>query len=384
MTTAPRPDQTRARNHGLSGSQCDFAVATSGVRRSRESTGNWRQRVVRPYSTLVGARATDVIFTSGGTEANALAIFGAIQGAAEAGERITRLFVTAIEHDSVLASASALAERSAGLRLDFIAVDGNGVVVLDDLRHKLCAGKGRSLVAVMAANNETGVIQPLDELAAIVRETGCLLHVDAVQAGGKTMVSFIEAGAAYLSLSAHKMGGPPGVGALVVREDAPMAGQIFGGAQERGRRAGTENVSGIAGFGAAARSAREGADEGDRIQRLRVRFESELRGIAHDSIIFGLAAPRLGNTSNFAVPGIAADTALMALDLDGVMVSSGAACSSGKVRPSHVLAAMDVSEEVARCALRVSFGWDSIDDDVDAVIASLSKLRARVRTRAAA
>jgi cysteine desulfurase len=195
-------------------------------------------------------------------------------------------------------------------------------------------------------------------------------------------ISVETTGADYLSLSAHKLGGPQAVGALVVREGAPFAPQIVGGGQERGRRAGTENVAGIAGFGAAARVAV--AEKGSaHIRALRDRFETELRRFIPDATVFGEASLRLGNTSNFAIPDVPAETSVMALDLDGIMVSSGSACSSGRVTPSHVLAAMGLPESLARCALRVSLGWNSREADVDAAIASLVKLRARIRARAA-
>ena len=327
-------------------------------------------------AALAGARAQDVVFTSGGTEANALALWGAAQGAMEAGTRITRLFVSAIEHDSVLANAAALAERAPGLRLETIPVTSDGVVDLDALRALLREGKGRALVAVMAANNETGVVQPIADVAALLKEHEGYLLVDAVQAIGK--IPFAASTADYVSLSAHKLGGPQGVGALVVREGAPLAATMRGGGQERGHRAGTENVAGIAGFGAAAKVATPLP------AALRDRFEAELRSAVPDVVIFGEKAMRLPNTSNFALPAVGAETTVMALDLEGVMVSSGSACSSGKVKPSHVLHAMSVPESIARSALRVSFGWNSTDQDVDAAISAISQLQSRVRSRAAA
>jgi cysteine desulfurase len=328
-------------------------------------------------AALAGADSADVIFTSGGTEANALALCGAVAGAADAGARLTRLFVSAIEHDSILANAASLAERAAGLRVEIIPVTQDGVIYVEVLRVQLREGKGRALIAAMAANNETGVIQPIAEISHVAKEFGALLLVDAIQAAGKIALDYPDAD--YLTLSAHKIGGPQGAGALIAKASAPLATQIFGGGQERGRRAGTENLSGIAGFGAAANAARN--LDTARVAVLRDRFESQL---PPGMVVFGANAPRLCNTSNFALPGIAAETAIMALDLDGVMASSGAACSSGKVKSSHVLKAMGVRDELASCALRISFGWNSTDEDVNAAIASLSKLRSRVRARAAA
>lgn len=326
-------------------------------------------------AALVGARAQDVIFTSGGTEANALALWGAIQGAAESGKRITRLFVSAIEHNSVLANAHAIAERVPGVRLDVIPVTGDGLVDLEALRIMLREGKGRVLVAVTAANNETGVLQPLPEIRALLKEHEAYFLVDAIQAAGKIRLD--AALADYVSISAHKLGGPQGSGALIVREGAPLAAMMLGGGHERGHRAGTENVSGIAGFGAAANAAAVPSSA------LRDRFESELKKIIPGAVIFGVDAPRLATTSNLALPGVSAATAMMALDLDGVMVSSGSACSSGKVKSSHVLRAMGVPDALAESALRVSFGWNSTDADVDAAIAAIAKLTARLAQKAA-
>jgi cysteine desulfurase len=243
-------------------------------------------------------------------------------------------------------------------------------------RLQLMQGKGRALVSVMAANNETGVIQDLAAVRRVLTTDGgegVLLHVDAVQTVGRMPISF---DADYMTISAHKLGGPQGAGALIVKDDAPLAPLINGGGQESGRRAGTENVAAIAGFGAAAHDA---SDLGDmqRMSALRDRFEAELLGFAPDAVIFGRHVARLPNTSNFAIPGLSAETALIALDLVGVAVSSGSACSSGKVKPSQVLAAMGVDEALARGGLRISFGWSSKNEDVDAAIASLRRLMAR-------
>jgi cysteine desulfurase len=240
-------------------------------------------------------------------------------------------------------------------------------------------GKGRALIALMAANNETGVVQPIAEVAELARGADVLLFVDSVQAAGKIAVPSAD----YVSLSAHKVGGPQGAGALILREGAPFVAQILGGGQERGRRAGTENLSGIAGFGATSEIAARELSAADRIAVLRDRFEDGLKRMVPDTVIFGARAPRLANTTNFALPGLPAETALMALDLDGVMLSSGAACSSGKVKPSHVLAAMGMGGELSRCALRASFGWNSTETDVDAALSSISRLLARIRARAA-
>ncbi len=375
-TSVLRPEAEAAISSALGLGGNPSSVHGAG-RAARAEVEKAREIVAR----LANARAEDVIFTSGGTEANALALWGAVHGAFDAEARITRIFVSAIEHPSILANAEAIGARVAGVRIVVIPVTSDGVVDIEALRVMLREGKGRTLVAVQAANNETGVIQPLAAVAARVREAGALLLVDAVQAAGK--IAMMAPDADYLTLSAHKIGGPQGVGALIVNESAPFAPLIAGGGQERGRRSGTENVLGIAGFGAAATASFTLGDVAN-LAALRDHFETEMMQRWPQTVVFGARVPRLCNTSNFALPGIQAETALIALDLDGVMVSSGAACSSGKVKPSHVLAAMGVKEELARSALRVSFGWNSTEADVEAAAGSLSKLVARVRSRAAA
>lgn len=337
-------------------------------------------------AALAGATPACVVFTSGGSEANALALRGAIAGAAWEENRIARLFVSAIEHESVRANASALAEAVPGLKSTEIAVTRDGTVDLNALRLNLIQGKGRVLVSVMAANNETGVVQDILSIAKLVKAEGgegALFHIDAVQAAGRTALSFDAWGADYMTLSAHKLGGPQGAGALLARDGAPLAPQIAGGGQEMRRRSGTENVAAIVGFGTAAAEIADFAKGMAPARALRDRFEAELAEAAPEAIVFGKNAERLPNTSNFAIPGLAAETALIALDLDGVAVSSGSACSSGKVKPSHVLAAMGVDENLARCGIRVSFGWTNSDSDVDAAILSLRRLIAR-RTALAA
>ena len=376
-TSPLRPEARAAMTHAMEMGGNPSSVHGAG-RAGRALVEAAREQV----AALVHARAQDIVFTSGGTEANALALWGAVHGVLDAEARITRLFVSAIEHDSVRANAEVIAERVPGVRLQTIPVSNTGVVDTEALRVLLREGKGRAIVTVMLANNETGAIQPLGQIAKLAREAGALLLVDAIQAAGKLDIDFAALDADYLTLSAHKLGGPQGVGALIVKDGAPFAAQILGGGQERGKRAGTENVVGIAGFGAASEASLRDLGSLSRISFLRDRFEHGLRQIAPDAIVFG--GTRLGNTSNFALPTISAETAVIALDLDGVMISSGAACSSGKVKPSHVLQAMGVSEDIARSALRVSFGWNSTDGDADAALASLHKLVSRTQSRAAA
>lgn len=360
-----------------------MALAETGNASSVHAAGRTaRGRVERAreaVAKLGGAAPAAVVFTSCGSEANALALRGAVMGALAVEDRITRLFISAIEHESVRANAAALMQSVPGLKLSEIAVTKDGVVDLAALRLQLMQGKGRVLVSVMAANNETGVLQDVAAIARLVRTEGgedALIHVDAVQAAGRVALGFDALGADYMSLSAHKLGGPQGAGALLVKDGAPLAPLVSGGGQEMGRRSGTENVAAIAGFGAAAEEVSNFADIA-RIQALRDRFETELKRLAPDAVIFGGAAPRLPNTSNFAIPGLSAETALIGLDLDGIAVSSGSACSSGKVKPSHVLLAMGADENLVRSGLRVSFGWTNSEADVDAAIAALARLLAR-------
>jgi cysteine desulfurase len=370
--TSPLRDSARAAMTEAMACCGNASSVHAAGRSARAQIERAREAVAR----LAGCRTSEVVFTSGGTEANGLALKGAVQGAADAGKRITRLLVSAIEHDSVRAHAAALVETAPGLKLQGIPVTSDGKIDISVLRDMLIHGKGRVLVSVMAANNETGVVQDIAGIGAVVdREGGpeALLHVDAVPMIGRGEFSFAATGADYMTISAHKLGGPKGAGALIVREGAPLSAQISGGGQELGRRAGTENVPAIAGFGAAAGQ----ADDGANLNSLRDSFETRLKALAPDVAIFGEAAERLPNTTNFAIPGLLSETALIALDLDGIAVSTGAACSSGKVKPSHVLAAMGVTESLARCGIRVSFGWTNSERDSDAAIASLGRLLAR-------
>jgi cysteine desulfurase len=296
----------------------------------------------------------------------------------DSGKPITRLLVSAIEHKSVLKTAEAIAERISDIRLEIVPVTADGVVDIEALT-ALLRGEGRALVAVMAANNETGVIQPIAEISRLCREVGALLLVDAVTAAGKIP---LDAGLCdYMTLSGHKLGAPQGVGALIVSDAAPLLAQLVGGGQQKGLRAGTENLSGIAGFGAAAKIVLANDDECTRVAALRDSFERALKDAVPEAMILGENAHRLPNTSNVALAGLSAENIVIALDLDGVMVSSGSSCSSGKIAASHVLAAMGKGD---LSSIRVSFGWHSSQEDAHAVVTSLVKLRQRARPRAAA
>ncbi|MGJ5179674.1 cysteine desulfurase family protein [Bradyrhizobium oligotrophicum] len=314
----------------------------------------------------LGAVARRVVFTSGGTEANGLALCPGLK--APAGP-VQRLLVSAVEHASVLAGG-----RFAPTVVQTIAVDACGVVDIGRLA-ALLAGGPPALVSVMAANNETGVLQPISQLAETVHRAGGLLHVDAIQAFGKIPLDINAMGADLMTISAHKIGGPKGVGALVLgagaEEVIPM---LRGGGQERGRRAGTENLAGIAGFGAAAAAALA-ALQADRAQitALRDRLEAGLRRTPGVTV-FSSEAARLPNTTLFTAPGMKAETAVIGFDLEGVAVSSGSACSSGKVQPSHVLEAMGASSAAAQGAVRLSLGWSTSEADIDRCLEAWRKL----------
>jgi cysteine desulfurase len=250
-----------------------------------------------------------------------------------------------------------------------LPVNSDGRLDLIELRRRIAKAQ-RPLVSVMLANNETGVIQPISEIAEIVHAVGGVLHVDAVQGAGRIDCSIDSLNADLLSISAHKLGGPQGVGALVRRGDVHVGESLIrGGGQERGLRAGTENVAAIAGFGAAARAAAAVRQvDAARMAALRDRFEAGLKAATPQAVIFGESAPRLPNTTLFAVPGMKAETAIIAIDLNGIAVSSGAACSSGKVQASSVLAAMGVEGGLARGSLRISLGWSTTERDVEALL----------------
>ena len=338
----------------------------------------------RQVARLAGCADSEIVFTSGGSEANALALRGAIQGAAEGGERITRLIVSAIEHDSVLANAALCEATVAGVRVVSCPVTKDGVVDVAELRRLLREGKGRALVSVMAANNETGVVQPIADVVTEARSVGALVHSDAVQAAGKMPFSFAALGLDYATLSAHKIGGPQGAGALVARAAAPLTRQIAGGGQERGFRAGTENVAAIAGFGAVAEAALHDLDRMGNVKRLRDDGERKLNAAGAGAVVFGAGSDRLANTICVAAPGMTAENLVIALDLDGFAVSSGAACSSGKVRQSHVLAAMGVAPELAQNAIRVSFGPATTADGINRFVDAWGRIVKRAQPRAAA
>ncbi|WP_342642618.1 cysteine desulfurase family protein [Rhodoligotrophos ferricapiens] len=348
----------------------DMVGNASSVHREGRQAHGMIERARGEVASLVGARPEMVTFTSGGTEANNLAIFGA---------PVERIVTSPTEHPSVIEPA-----RASGRDLIMIHTSADGVINLDHLA-ELLADPRPTLVSVMAANNETGTVQPIREIAQLAHEHGALFHVDAVQAAGRLSLAWPVLGADMMSLSGHKLGGPQGAGALIAGENLDLAPHIWGGGQEKRRRAGTENVAAIAGFGAAAKVAQDSlAREQVRLSALRDHFEAAFIKLAPDAVIFGAKADRLANTSCFAIPGLSAQLVLVALDLDGIAVSSGSACSSGKVARSHVLTAMGVDDALSAGAIRVSLGWSSTADDIDRLLGSLARIIERKRTQRAA
>ena len=340
-TTPVRPEAAEAVARALSQHGNASSLHRSG-RLVRHTMDEAREAV----GAMVGISPANVVFTSGGTEANNQAL-GGFEGT---------VFVSAVEHDSILD----VREDAHG-----IAVDGSGVLRLEILAEALERAVGRTLVSVMLANNETGVVQPVCDIVELARAHDALVHCDAVQAAGKIDVSFVDLGVDLMSLSAHKLGGPQGVGALVVRDGLDPEPLLRGGGQERRRRAGTENIPGIAGFGAAARVAGADLEKFRRLGLLRDTMESRLRAATPDVVVYGEDVVRLPNTSCLGLPGAMAEVQVMQLDLAGIAVSAGSACSSGKVTPSHVLSAMGCDTDAARSAIRVSFGWNTEPEDVD-------------------
>jgi cysteine desulfurase len=338
----------------------------SSVHQAGRTARNRVEEARSQLAHLIGCKAPEIVFTSGGTEANNFALSAFPD---------RPLFISAGEHDSVLAAAGEATR---------IPLNGDGIVDLAALTALLEAAAGPTLVSIMYANNETGVIQPISEIAAIVQGAGGLLHCDAIQAVGKIPVDFAGLGADMMSISAHKFGGPQGIGALIIRDGLAVPALLKGGGQELGRRAGTENVAGIVGLGVAAREAEQGLDTYQEIAALRDSMESRLLDISPESHIYGHTASRLPNTTAISMPGVASELQVMTLDLDGIAVSAGSACSSGKVKASHVLTAMGADEEEAGSAIRISLGWTTTAADVDALVESWGKLFRRKSPKFAA
>jgi cysteine desulfurase len=380
--TAPlRPEARAAMLAALEVTGNASSVHSEG-RRARAMVERAREQV----AALVGCLPGEVVFVSGATEANATVIAAGWDA----------VLVSDVEHPSMTAAADRTGRRT------LLGVCGNGRI---DIPDEFAAG--RTLLCIQAANGETGILQswgsnePTDGAASVPSPTGRRwpegpdervrsrsfgtdgarkvphLHTDATQAVGRVSFNFAASGAATAAISSHKLGGPQGVGALIIRDGTPVPALITGGGQERRRRAGTENVAGIAGFGAAAEAARLGLSEFERVQDLRDQLETRVLNLALDTIIVGRGAARLPNTSCLLLPGRSAETLLMQFDLAGIAISSGSACSSGKVGTSPVLAAMGVSAELARCAIRISLGWATTSADVEKFLAAFAAIARR-------
>ncbi len=313
---------------------------------------------------FVNAGSRDVIvFTSGATEANNMVIQGV---------SVERLLVSAIEHPSVLQSATPV-------KKEIIPVLPNGIIDLAALEKMLAGNTSQTLISVMMVNNETGIIQPIAAIMALARQHGALVHTDAVQAAGRLQLDMQQLGVDFMTLSAHKMGGPQGIGCLIIANCAVVEPLIRGGGQEKNLRGGTENLAGIVGFAKAAELADPAIFQA--LAPLRDKVENTLKQYAPELHIFGQQAPRVTNTVMMALPGIPAETQLIALDLAGICVSNGAACSSGTVQVSRVLKAMGVDESAAACALRVSLGWNTTEEDVDTFIQRWLEMYRRINER---
>jgi len=343
------------------------ALAVGGNPSSVHRNGRLAHAVIEgardQVAGLVGAASQDVIFTSGGSEANNFALHALVTAG-------RRLIVSAIEHPSVLAAA----DRLGATRL---AVNADGVVDLAELERLLAADARPALVSIMLANNETGVIQPVAEAAGIAHKYNALLHVDAVQAAGRLAIDIKELGVDLMSLSAHKLGGAMGAGALIVTPHVgKITGLMQGGGQERGLRPGTENVPGIVGFGVAAELAAEDLAGADEIKAMRDDIEAHLTKAGGCVIAGGIA--RLNNTTCITMPGVASETQVMALDLAGVAVSAGAACSSGKVVRSHVLSEMGLAPDEADSAIRISLGWQTSASDIERLKVAWTEIHGRL------
>jgi len=314
-------------------------------------------------AALVGVTSPQVVFTSGATESNN-AVFNAFKG--------QRILVSAIEHPSVLESANGAEE---------IPVTQDGIVDIKAFEALLDKANAPALISIMLVNNETGVIQPIADLARLAKSKhpGIYIHCDAVQAAGRIPVNFQALQLDYMSLSAHKMGGPQGVGALISAPGAKPAKLLHGGGQEKRQRAGTENVAGIAGFGVAAEIAQKNIAAYEKLSALRDKLEKSLKSLESTLIVLGEKSPRVANTSCVSLPGVSAQTLLMSLDLEGIAVSSGSACSSGTIKPSRVACAMGLDSAAQSGVIRISLGWNSAPEDIDAFLAAWEKTAPRLK-----
>lgn len=326
-------------------------------RHARKYVEDARQQV----ADLCAVTAEQVTFTSGATESINTVL---------SGYRDKRVLISSIEHPATMAAAP---------HADLIPVTTDGLVDMEAYKKLLAEDSSPALISVMLVNSETGVIQPIAEMAKLAHDSGALFHTDAVQAAGRMDISLNKLGVDYISLSAHKMSGPQGVGAIITRDGLELPKFMLGGGQEKNCRAGTHNTAGIAGMGLAAELALKNIPHYAEIQKLRDHMEAEMHKISNKITIYGQNAPRVGNTCNIGIKDMPAQTQMMALDLDGIAVSSGSACSSGSFKPSHVLTAMGANEEDAKSALRISMGWATTSADIDAFLESWKKIAQRVK-----
>jgi len=369
--TAPvRPEVINAVADAMGRDGNALSVHEEG-RKARKALEEAREAV----RALVNGPVGGIVFTSGGTESIHYGIHGAV-----ASHQIKRIFVSAIEHSAVLANAEAT-----GAAIEIIPALATGVVDFAWLEERLSgydtARDGAFLVCVMVVNNETGVIQPIRRIADIVHDAGGLIFCDACQAAGKVPVNFVMSDADIMCLTGHKFGGPLGVGALISGPNLPLAPQMLGGGHEDNRRSGTHNVPGIVGLGVAAKLAADSLARADEITRLRDAMQHAAE--AAGATIWGGSEERLPGTLCLSAPGFTGETQMMTMDLAGLAISAGSACSSGKTKPSHVLKAMGASDDEATCAIRLSLGWNSTQDDADAFIREWPAAYQRIKTRAA-
>ncbi len=326
----------------------------------------------RSIAELLGAEAREIVFTSGGTESDNAALWGVFRSRYRSGNHI---ITTKIEHPAVLATCKAM--ESAGAEITYVPVDSSGRV--DPEAVESAVREGTLLISVMHANNETGVIQPINEICKIARRNGIYFHTDAVQSVGKIPVNIREPDIDLLSISAHKIHGPKGIGALYIRKGTRITPFMTGGSHERKRRAGTENVPAIAGFGAAARLSGERLKEMQtRVSQLRDRFETQAMTRISGGRVNG-QNPRLPNISNISYKGLEGEAAVIALDLEGIAVSTGSACSSGSLDPSHVLIAMGLRPEVVQSSLRFSLSYHNTEEEIDQTLQTLETVIQRLR-----
>jgi cysteine desulfurase len=359
-TALLRPEAKAAMIEALDVTGNPSSVHSEG-RKARGIVEAARESVAR----LAGCKPSEVVFTNGATESNAWVM----------AQPLDTIFVSGVEHDSVLAPA-----RANGATLVTLSADSNGRVAAEEVASRVLTGApiGKAMIALQFANNETGVVQDVAAVAAFAREHGLLIHTDAAQAPGRLPVDFATLGVDTMSLSAHKLGGPKGVGALVIRDHLDLVPLVRGGGQERRRRAGTENLAAIVGFGAAAQAALAELANASRIAALRDHLEIAVREVAPQTIIIAQSTPRLVNTTALALPGKLAETLVIRLDLAGIAVSAGAACSSGKVGASHVLEAMGLPRDVSASMIRVSLGPETTKDDIAAFVAAWKDIANKV------